>query len=261
MRCASARFILASSAAVPTGAATRRTLQPGGFEKQALVDPTRSVDVVTRAERDGTDTAFLVDEALDEASRRRVFAGARLEYESTAIGAALRNRAKVGGERFRKAEFYVASVETPKVLVDGSSNLFDALERAIRGAHAAGGVPSAAPEQLHAMVTSGGGFPAAPWWVEDKFLQAWRSTDARAGHVAARAAALLHRVVCAVLAEVYAKDAAFVGARVGLVYMQTLRANFSVALRTKSGLLLFNVRALEQQLRFGGDGGGLSEPH
>ena len=90
------------------GAATKRTLQPGGFEKSALVDPSRSIKTVVRDRDLEARSAFLVE---NEAQQKRVFGSARIEYESTAVGAAVRNRNMVGGERFRKADFFVATVQ------------------------------------------------------------------------------------------------------------------------------------------------------
>ena len=90
------------------GAATKRTLQPGGFERNALIDPSRSIKKVVRDRDLEARSAFLIE---SEDQQKRVFGSARIEYESTAVGAAVRNRNMVGGERFRKADFFVATVQ------------------------------------------------------------------------------------------------------------------------------------------------------
>jgi hypothetical protein len=214
---------------------------------------------VVRDKNAERNAAFLLE---DEASQKRVFSSARIEYESTAVGAALRNRTMVGGERFRKADFYVASVETPKILIDGAPKLFKTLEKAMRAAHATGAVPHEAPRQMVGMIHSTPderrGFPPLPFWAQSKYLTEWHA-EPRGQMIAMRIAALMHHTVCTVLTEVFEKSQDFIRKNVGLCYLNTLRANFSVAMRTEGGMLLFNVRALEQQLKFGGGESGIAE--
>jgi hypothetical protein len=136
--------------------------------------------------------------------------------------------------------------------VDGSLKLFKTLEVAMKAVHAAGKVPHEAPRQLVALVESGGGetrFPKLPFWAQEQFVVQWTSQP-RKQMVVVRLAALLHNTVCAVLTEIYGCTSEFIRTHVGLCYLETLRANFSVALRMESGMMMFNVRALEQQLRF-----------
>lgn len=86
----------------------RRGYSLGEVEKESYIDPRRNLDEVAGGRaRDVAPESVPVNAAQVEAT---------VLFETTALGAKLRNTHRVGGERVKEMDHFVASVETPRVV-------------------------------------------------------------------------------------------------------------------------------------------------
>jgi hypothetical protein len=211
-----------------------------GYERSSYIDPARSIaKPLPRAQGQGgakqvkpeTRPASVLSDVL---------------FETAAVGAKIRNTNRMGGERVKVMDHFVASVETPTVVVQ-PPDVADMVNERGRQKQTVE-VPL---RVQHADV---------PLFVQTRFVESGGQATCKL--VIRQHAHLLWRLLHTVFVQLLQVPHEI--QRVRLLYMSTLRANSSVAVAAKDGFLYFNVLVLQQMqccdtsrhTAAGGNGGG-----
>eukprot|EP00035_Acanthoeca_spectabilis_P010574 m.186940 g.186940 ORF g.186940 m.186940 type:complete len:658 (-) comp15066_c0_seq7:298-2271(-) len=195
----------------------------GGLETKAYIDPNRSLgEVLTQTKEPRPANPDL----------RAVVASPDVLFETTAMGAKLRNQHRIGGERVKEMDHFVASVETPTVRVTQKDVAPLVAEMEMKGAEPVMIMTLSDTEHYAGEVGD----------VELKIQSRYRNADGSVNEPVLRHAAQFNGFILTVCREIIG----YTGP-IQLYYMTTIRANSAVCCVSKEdGKLYFNVLSFQQ---------------
>ena len=197
----------------------------GGVETKTFIDPARNLDEWVPGEDTAPKPVPLPPKAIEST----------VLFETVAMGSKLRNTHKVGGERVKEMDHFVASVETPRVITKIPDIAPYVIEQAMEGAEP---VRVARPAGVAVCAGAGAGAPV-DLYVQSKFKGA---DGGVAGPIAAHAHALSD-VVGQLMQQVLQRDPGLVR----IFYIVTLRADDSVCAYSKQDAKVWaNALAFQQ---------------
>lgn len=187
-----------------------------GTETEAFIDPRRNLDEhVARPSKTEPQSIPLPPKQI----------AATVLFETTAVGAKLRNTHKVGGERVKEMDHFVASVETPRVITKLPDVAPYVISVAMKGA---------APLLL------GNGINL---YVQDKF----RAADGSVSSAITAQAQQFYTILSQIMTEVLQRPVELLR----VFYVATLRADVSVASYSEEdGKIWVNALAFQQSQAF-----------
>eukprot|EP00038_Savillea_parva_P000591 m.97051 g.97051 ORF g.97051 m.97051 type:complete len:654 (-) comp10201_c0_seq1:1809-3770(-) len=192
----------------------------GGLETVAYIDPNRTLQQTIRRDAKPLPAPADVKAAVGSPD---------VLFETTALGAKLRNQHRIGGERVKEMDHFVASVETPVVRVSQKDVAPLVAEMEMKGA-----------EPVTITVASDGGGEDTS--VELKVQARYRLDDGSVNDAIVQHAVKFHGLVQTVCRNILG----YTGP-IQLYYMTTIRANAAVCSVSKhDGKLYFNVLSFQQ---------------
>jgi len=196
----------------------------GGLEKKAFIDPNRTLDQTIRTGGGKAPTVAPPD-------LKNVVASPEVLFETTAMGAKLRNQHRIGGERVKEMDHFVATVETPEVRVTQKDVSPLVAEMEMKGADPVKIMSLSDTEHYAGEVGD----------IELKIQSRYRNADGSVNEPILRHAAQFYPFIQAVCQIV-----GYTG-QMQLYYMTTMRANSAVCSVSKEdGRLYCNVLSFQQ---------------
>jgi len=200
-----------------------------GYEKKTYIDPNRSIDVPLPKES---------PTQVVSGSAKNSITNAAALFETAAMGAKLRNTHKMGGERVKDMDHFVASVETPKVQLKIPDIAELVTEMAVEGLEDTNQV--VVDETSSAMLH-----------VQPRF----RNEDGSVNPIISGHAKFFYSMVTKIVREFLRYSDP-----IELYYMTTIRADVSVCSLAKTNQrLYFNVLVFQQQQVYNLETGEIKE--